>query len=369
MHEIIRKNTDLKRLLDEGYSVSIENGHLYIRNIPTLNHLGNIVETSISSSLELSSDNFTIKPGQHIVHIEEIPYQFRENSIIQNTNFAIALNQNVNGMNLHQLSRKPPNGYEDYYQKMTTYINILVESVSHINPHATARKFINANSGEVNTNLQHFDTNSSRANIFHLNDIFIGQKIAIIGIGGTGSYILDLVSRVPVEQIDLFDDDIYANHNYFRSPGNIIPHENETKCNVFAKAYSNRHLNIQPHGFIVDETNLSMLDNYNFIFICIDNVKSRKMITDNLNERNLSYIDSGIGMINSNNKLLGNVRISNSISLPENIEGDENDIYKINIQIAELNSLAASLSVIEWKKRIWYYHHLKTEQEIVHQIT
>ncbi len=93
------------------------------------------------------------------------------------------------------------------------------------------------------------------------------------------------------------------------------------------------------------------------------------MITDYLNEKNISYIDSGIGMLISDNKLLGNVRISNNISLPENIEGDENDIYKTNIQVAELNSLAASLTVIEWKKRIWYYHNLKPEQEVVHQIT
>ena len=45
------------------------------------------------------------------------------------------------------------------------------------------------------------------------------EKLAIIGLGGTGSYILDLVAKTPVKEIHLFDDDVLLNHNAFRAPG------------------------------------------------------------------------------------------------------------------------------------------------------
>jgi hypothetical protein len=37
------------------------------------------------------------------------------------------------------------------------------------------------------------------------------------GLGGTGSYILDLVSKTPVNEILLFDSDDFLQHNAFRS--------------------------------------------------------------------------------------------------------------------------------------------------------
>jgi len=44
------------------------------------------------------------------------------------------------------------------------------------------------------------------------------EKVAIIGLGGTGSYILDLVAKTPVKEIHLFDADALLNHNAFRHP-------------------------------------------------------------------------------------------------------------------------------------------------------
>jgi tRNA A37 threonylcarbamoyladenosine dehydratase len=33
-----------------------------------------------------------------------------------------------------------------------------------------------------------------------------GKKIAIVGVGCTGSYILDLVAKTPVSEIHMYDD-------------------------------------------------------------------------------------------------------------------------------------------------------------------
>ena len=44
-------------------------------------------------------------------------------------------------------------------------------------------------------------------------------RIAIVGLGGTGSYVLDLVAKTSVREIHLFDDDLFLQHNAFRAPG------------------------------------------------------------------------------------------------------------------------------------------------------
>ena len=46
-----------------------------------------------------------------------------------------------------------------------------------------------------------------------------GKKVAIVGLGGTGSYLLDHLAKTCVEQIHLYDDDDFNTHNAYRSPG------------------------------------------------------------------------------------------------------------------------------------------------------
>jgi len=44
-------------------------------------------------------------------------------------------------------------------------------------------------------------------------------QVAIVGVGGTGSYILDFLAKTRVREIHLFDGDYFFSHNAFRTPG------------------------------------------------------------------------------------------------------------------------------------------------------
>ena len=46
-----------------------------------------------------------------------------------------------------------------------------------------------------------------------------GPKIAIVGAGATGSYVLDFVAKTSVAEIHVFHHDVFLNHNAFRCPG------------------------------------------------------------------------------------------------------------------------------------------------------
>jgi hypothetical protein len=217
------------------------------------------------------------------------------------------------------------------------------------------------------------DTNSSRANIDFLNRKFKGQKIAIIGMGGTGSYILDLVSKTPVKEIHIYDGDIFQLHNAFRSPGAISEDKfgvdgDLSKVDYHFQVYSKMHNGVIPHWKFITEENIDELKEMDYTFISVDKNRVRSMLTQGLLKRNRIFIDVGLGVTKLEDSLLGTIRVTTGTPktnkhLEHRIgseESDENE-YATNIQIADLNCLNATLAVIKWKKMSGFYQDLKEE--------
>jgi hypothetical protein len=217
------------------------------------------------------------------------------------------------------------------------------------------------------------DTNSSRSKIEFLNRKFRGQKIAIIGMGGTGSYILDLVSKTPVKEIHIYDGDAFQLHNAFRAPGATPVEKFETgseiyKVDYFHEIYSKMHGGIVPHIQYVTEKNINELREINYTFISVDKNKVRSVLTQEFLKMNSPFIDVGMGVNMIEDSLLGSIRVTTATKnkndhLVNRIgaeEFDENE-YATNIQIADLNCLNAVLAVIKWKKMCGFYQDLKNE--------
>lgn len=217
------------------------------------------------------------------------------------------------------------------------------------------------------------DTNSSRANIEYLNRKFYNQKIAIIGMGGTGSYILDQIAKTPVKEIHIFDGDTFQLHNAFRSPGAISIETLETtnnlqKVDYYYKIYSNMHSGIKPHAKFVTVENINELRDFNYVFISVDNNQARYNITQCLLNLGVAFIDVGLGVNKIEDSLIGTVRVTvgndnKNDHLNRRIglqDFDENE-YGTNIQIADLNCLNAILAVLKWKKMCGFYQDMKEE--------
>lgn len=225
----------------------------------------------------------------------------------------------------------------------------------------------------MNSPFKYPDTNSSRAEIDYLNRKFKNQVIAIIGLGGTGSYILDLVAKTPVKQIDLYDYDTFETHNAFRAPGapcedHFEHHQRLKKVEYFGQLYSNMHENILAHDMLISSENVSSLKSADMIFICVDKSDTRQMICDELLKLGKAFIDCGLGVTKNDDQLLGTLRVtfadeSNLSHLEGRIgkESVEENEYSTNIQIADLNALNAVMAVIKWKKTIGFYQDLKNE--------
>ena len=119
----------------------------------------------------------------------------------------------------HYLSHKPAHGYPDFYELVATYTNVLSKHAQAADPKVTAQTFPAVEADEDDQGpFLYVDTASARAGITALNAKVESQKIAIAGLGGTGAYVLDLIAKSPVAQIDLYDGDLLLQHNAFDIP-------------------------------------------------------------------------------------------------------------------------------------------------------
>src|SRR6185437_1148951 len=109
--------------------------------------------------------------------------------------------------------------YLDYYHKMTTYIGRITGEARVRDENVTAQTYPIVPTEEGASVFRYLDTATSRSGTGALNDRFSTQRIGIVGLGGTGSYVLDLVAKTCVPEIHLFDGDLFSQHNAFRALG------------------------------------------------------------------------------------------------------------------------------------------------------
>lgn len=370
--QLINLNPDLKRLRDEGFEIEVHGGYIIIHHVPYVNSKKEIKLGALVSSLTLVNHKKVNKPDSHTIYFSpEDPCNI-DGSLItaiihSQTNIVIKPGLTVTRM----FSNKPPGGYGNYYEKFINYIRIISAPAKALDENITAQTFKLIETFDNESVFQYIDTNSSRADINSINIKLAGQKIAIIGLGGTGAYILDMIAKTPVAEIHIYDGDIFLQHNAFRSPGAAsIERLNKqmTKVEYYAEMYANIHKHIIPHNYYVTDANKTELDANDYVFISIDKGEARSLIANYLISKDLTFIDVGLGVNIVEDSLIGSLRVTtadskNKIHLVNRLPCAENDNneYTTNIQIAELNALNAVLAIIKWKKLSGFYKDLVGE--------
>ncbi|HCH2692549.1 TPA: ThiF family adenylyltransferase [Vibrio parahaemolyticus] len=370
--QLINLNSDLKRLRDEGYFIQVKNGFLIMRDVPYVNSNRHVCRWTIISSLSLAGDRTRI-PDTHVVHFDgDMPCNAEGEAlnavVLQSSIFDLGRGITAK----HMFSSKPKSGYTDYYHKMTTYASILSGHAEVLNSGISPKVF-STPEDEEDSVFNYTETASGRVGIGALSDLLTEESVAIIGLGGTGSYILDLVAKTPVREILLFDSDEFLQHNAFRAPGAPTLEalrDAEKKVEYFKSIYSNMHKRISTSSTYIDEENLELLNGVTFAFICIDAGTSKKSIVQKLEELDIPFVDVGMGVELTDGSLGGILRVTASTSgKRQHVHegrvsfggGEGNDVYSSNIQVADLNALNAALAVIKWKKIRGFYRDLEQE--------
>jgi hypothetical protein len=382
-HQLISRSPDLKRLRDEGYDIEIRSGYLLMKGVPYVNSKPEVLRGVIVSKLTLAND-VTTAPDDHVAFFAgEYPCRADGTPIeqIRNSTGDVRIDEELTVNHTFSAKPKPHDRYADYYDKMTTYAAILSGPARLIEPGVDAITHPVIAEEEGQSVFHYMDTASSRAEISLVTKKLELSKVVIVGLGGTGSYVLDFVAKTPVKEIHLFDGDVFLQHNAFRSPGAPSGAQLEqklVKVDYLGRIYSNMHRHIIGHPAYVDASNIDELRTADFVFLCLDRGSAKRLIVDKLTEFGVPFVDVGMGIFLRDDALGGIVRTTTSTPekrdhviarkrIPFGDSGGNNE-YDRNIQIADLNALNAAYAVIKWKKIFGFYVDLEREHHSLYTI-
>jgi molybdopterin/thiamine biosynthesis adenylyltransferase len=372
--ELASHNPFIQDLDDQGYDLDLINGYFIVFGVPYLDKDAALKHGELAFPVELA--NGVIDPPKN--------HQawFRGDQPHDETQRALKLGAGAHAVTVadafvttyaFSLKLQDETGqnrdYSSFQEKVDTYLRIITGPAAAKYDDARPLKRIERKALEQGSPLRFPDTLSAR---YHMNDVSFrlrGKKVAIVGLGGTGSYILDFASRTHLEQIALFDDDKIHVHTMFRIPGFIPNALGNRKVDVLAEQYGNWHGGIKAFPERITPQNIENLRKFDFVFVSIDDGPSRRDIVEWLTSNNIPFVDCGMGLNRCQNGLNGAVRITGvdraafeqnvgTVCLP--IEGPQADEYRKQAQIAELNALNGALAVIRFKQHFGLLERVET---------
>lgn len=358
---------DIQRLVDEGYEASIHNQHLLVESVPYVTPAGVLAYGTLVC--DYSDEN---RPRDHTVWFKgETPCNYMGqplNQVINNSTTQVLFDRFAIN---HYFSNKPsnvPDFPSNYHIKMKHYIDLLGAQAKVIDPDADARTGRVVESRDTDSVFKYGDTASARAGIMAISQKLKLSRIAIIGLGGTGGYILDQVAKTLVKEIHLFDGDDLKRHNAFRAPG-AISLEQLQKCpkkvEYFSSQYSAFRNGIISHPYFLDASNIHELIGFDFVFISVDDGISRGLISNHLKKNEIPFIDVGMGLKKDNGMMVISGQCRATLCTPsknnhidtylDTHDNREDALYKSNIQVADMNGLNAMMAVLLWKQYFGFY--------------
>ena len=381
---LVRNSPDLQHLVDEGYTVRIVNGYLVVDDIAYVDSAREVRWGSFICPLDLAGDR-TAKPSNHVMAFVgsapcnrdggEISPGFANDGLTSGWAAGPELTPAVG------FSQKPrPDGYVDFHEKVTTYAAILLGPAQAIDPTVTPLQGKPFTTDEDDGVFVYLDTFSSRAGITARNELHELSKVAIVGLGGTGAYLLDLLAKTPIRNVHLYDGDTFSTHNAFRAPGAASVDDLKArmaKVDYYAATYASMRRNVHPHAVYVTAANVSELADADFVFLAMDSGPDKWAIVNALIATDVPFIDTGIGVSDDDNGIAGQVRVTTGLpgatdhvthgGLISVVAGDAAE-YDTNLQVAELNMAAAVMAVIRFKKWLKFYADIEGELHSTYRI-
>ena len=369
--KLVSHNVDLEKLVGKGYAVAIDStNHLVVRDIPYLDEKGELKVGAIVAKLKFV-DRFRFEQQDHQIYFAGgVPFGLNGKPVpnLAGGNFSIKLSPTFDDVVVERsFSNKPKAAgrYSDHFHKIETYVGMI--SGPAINKfQASPYTFRICDEVSDDPIFKFRDTLTSLSDLGDLSEKFTNEVVAIIGLGGTGAYVLDFIVKTPVKEIRGYDHDFYHVHNAYRSPGRLEEQElGKSKAEVFQDRYQGFRHGLFIKNICIDGTNSDELKGVTFAFVCIDNGDARKEVFDLLIDLKIPYIDVGMGLKRSSaGPLSGMLRATYfSESRAEKVRNkkcaneseDPNNLYKSNIQISELNALNACMAVLQYKQLKGFY--------------
>jgi len=380
LRKLLDHNPSIQRLVDEGYQVETRGGYLLVHDVPFVTSKREVERAIIADELSGESDS---KPRNHTMWFTgSDPCDANGSPLSQLVR--PKSKQLIDGvLAKHQFSQKPTNGpknYGNHYRKVVTYIGMLEGHAQAIDPSATARTFYPLEDDDQSSPFKYLDTASTRAGIVLAMSKLRVERVAIVGLGGTGAYILDQLAKLPIQEIHLFDPDTFNQHNAFRAPGAASLEqlkEKPKKVHYLQKLYEPMRTGILAHPVAIDETNAQIVSQMDFVFMAFDGGPAKAAMISHLTTGNIPFIDVGMGLQEKDGQLIGQVRMSSITDANKDKAVEQSFIpcstpeeneYDFNVQVGDMNALNALFAVIRFKKIFGFYKDFENSHYYVYSI-
>jgi molybdopterin/thiamine biosynthesis adenylyltransferase len=355
---------DLKQLIQQDYSISIVGAHLIVNDVYYVDAHGDLGKGRLAAPLNLTTPNTLGAPVNHQMYWSESDPYFTDGTRIPTGDHKV--NISIGSFTFpHHLSIKPTGGpgFVNYFEMIEHYVS-LISAPAEQKFGVSARTAAVYDCPPGRSPFTVPDTFSARAQIDDLNALLTRDQIVIIGLGGTGAYVLDFLVKTPVATITAYDFDTLKVHNGFRMPGEVpIANFGLPKSEIYQRKYSSFRRGLVFHNKRIDASDTDCFNDTTFAFVCIDDGPSRAEICEMLRRAKVPFIDVGMGVEKENGSLDGIIRTT--LFTPETAEAamlrvptdsrDEANAYRTYVQIAELNALNAALAVIRYKQLRGFY--------------
>lgn len=367
--KLVNRNPDLARLVERGFAVAFDSNCLIVRDIPYLDADRALQWGAIVAKLEFIDKEKVVQDDHQIYFAGSHPHQLDGTAIanLGGGEAKMPLSEAYSDVVVQRsFSNKPKHTgkFADFFEKIESYVSIISgPAIEHcdVNPYT----FRSDETFHLDSIFKFHDTLTTRAEIGNLNSVFSNEVIAIIGLGGTGAYLLDFLVKSPVAEVRGFDGDGFHVHNAFRSPGRLDEGElGLKKADVYRGRYENFRHGLNLEATYIDEASAEALAGVTFAFVCVDKGSARALIFDLLIELGIPFIDVGMGLKRKDGPLSGMMRVTyfsledgkkmRERGLAELSDAPDN-LYRANIQIGELNALNASLALIKYKQIRGFY--------------
>lgn len=364
MSSELESHEDIKHLIEQEYSLSFIGAHLVVNDVYYLDANGTLNKGSLAAPLNQPTPQTVGRPNNHQMYWAGSPPHYTDgtriplgradaNVTIGGTVFKDILSNKV------QEQGWPP-----------TYSVLVEHYVALISGPAEQKFGVSARTGAVydvppdTSPFKVRDTMSARAEITDLNERMAKDRIAIIGLGGTGAFVLDFLVKTPVAAITAYDFDTFKVHNGFRSPGEVPMGEfGQPKTQIYRHKYEPFRHRLDFQNKRIGTGDEELLRNTTFAFVCIDDGEARADICKMLTGLGVPFIDVGMGVEKEGGALDGLLRTTlftadTAAAALQKVPTDsrrEGVGYRVFVQVAELNALNAALAVIRYKQLRGFY--------------
>ena len=189
-------------------------------------------------------------------------------------------------------------------------------------------------------------------------DLVRGEKIAIVGLGGVGAWIADLLTKADVAEVHGWDADLIEDKNVIRMPGAVNPDWiGKPKAEWFEETYRQIHRQVYGHPKYVDERTVARVcSNTTFGFVAVDDTEGRTIACAAMAAAGIPFIDVGISLSRRDGQVSASIRVTTTRPHDDVWRKAIPKVYKAGqeiygrLELPDVAAVAAGLAVQSWRK-------------------